>query len=117
MNTKPRPQAAAALAALLAALAGPMLRPRGAGAEQPPAPCHPNPQAAQDSATVLARGDVAALPGPLKDRLQTPTQGACQRRRVRIPHHAVVVARYRLHRDAATSHAGPAECVVGVGDS
>ena len=83
MNTKPRPQAAAALAALLAALAGPMLRPRGAGAEQPPAPCHPNPQAAQDSATVLARGDVAALPGPLKDRLaqladrphsQLPTQ-------------------------------------------
>jgi len=38
-------------------------------AEQPPAPCHPNPQAAQDVATVRARGDVVNLPDPLKDRL------------------------------------------------
>jgi len=38
-------------------------------AEQPPAPCHPNPQAAQDEATVRGRGDVTKLPGPLKDRL------------------------------------------------
>ena len=38
-------------------------------AEQPPAPCHPNPSAAQDQATVLARGDVASLPAPLQNRL------------------------------------------------
>jgi hypothetical protein len=38
-------------------------------AEQPPAPCHPNPSAAQDEAAVLARGDVAKLPAPLQDRL------------------------------------------------
>jgi hypothetical protein len=38
-------------------------------AEQPPAPCHPNPQAAQDEATVRTRGDVTNLPDPLKDRL------------------------------------------------
>jgi hypothetical protein len=81
MKTKRR-RRPATHAALLAVLAGAVL-PRGAGAEQPPAPCHPNPQAAADSATVLARGDVASLPGPLKDRLaqladrphsQLPTQ-------------------------------------------
>jgi hypothetical protein len=38
-------------------------------AEQPPAPCHPNPNAAADSATVANRGDVSLLPQPLKDRL------------------------------------------------
>jgi hypothetical protein len=38
-------------------------------AEQPQPPCHPNPQAAQDEATVRNRGDVLNLPGPLKDRL------------------------------------------------
>lgn len=38
-------------------------------AEQPPAPCHPNPQAAQDEATVRGRGDVTNLPAPLQDRL------------------------------------------------
>jgi hypothetical protein len=38
-------------------------------AEQPPAPCHPNPLAAQDSATVASRGDIVHLPEPLKDRL------------------------------------------------
>ena len=67
-----------ALAALaLAALA------RGARAEQPPAPCHPNPLAVQDEATVRNRGDIVNLPAPLKDRLarlanrphsQLPTQ-------------------------------------------
>ena len=40
-----------------------------AGAEQPPAPCHPNPNAAADEAAVRARGDVINLPGPLQDRL------------------------------------------------
>src|SRR5882757_1744793 len=38
-------------------------------AEQPPPPCHPNPNAAADGATVATRGDVANLPQPLKDRL------------------------------------------------
>jgi hypothetical protein len=40
-----------------------------AGAEQPPAPCHPNPNAAADDAAVGSRGDVVNLPGPLKERL------------------------------------------------
>ena len=52
-------------------------------AEQPPPPCHPNPRANQDMATVRERGDIRHLPGPLKDRLvqmagrphsQLPTQ-------------------------------------------
>src|SRR5689334_17386569 len=38
-------------------------------AEQPPAPCHPNPIAAADRDIVANRGDVANLPQPLKDRL------------------------------------------------
>jgi hypothetical protein len=37
--------------------------------EQPPAPCHANPHAAQDEATVLSRGDVASLPSPVRGRL------------------------------------------------
>ena len=40
-----------------------------ARAEQPPAPCHPNPDAAADAAVVAARGDVAPLPAPLRDQL------------------------------------------------
>jgi hypothetical protein len=39
------------------------------GADQPSPPCHPNPQAATDIATVASRGDVAGLPLPLKNRL------------------------------------------------
>lgn len=38
-------------------------------AEQPPAPCHPNPNAAKDFAQVLNRGDITSLPMPLKNRL------------------------------------------------
>jgi hypothetical protein len=38
-------------------------------AEQPPAPCHPNPNAADDREAVAKRGDIANLPKPLKDRL------------------------------------------------
>ena len=37
--------------------------------DQPPPPCHPNPNAAQDMATLSARGDIVNLPQPLKDRL------------------------------------------------
>src|SRR5258708_720085 len=38
-------------------------------AEQPPSPCHLNPQAAQDEATVRNRGDVSQLLAPLTNRL------------------------------------------------
>lgn len=41
-----------------------------AHAEQPPPPCHPNPNAAADRLTVANRGDIAKLPDPLKDRLE-----------------------------------------------
>ncbi|HYK88819.1 MAG TPA: hypothetical protein VE398_08620 [Acidobacteriota bacterium] len=37
--------------------------------DQPPPPCHPNPNAAQDMATLSARGDIVNLPQTLKDRL------------------------------------------------
>lgn len=51
--------------------------------EQPPAPCHANPQANLDITTVSTRGDVSSLPNPVKERLvrmasrphsQLPTQ-------------------------------------------
>jgi hypothetical protein len=54
-----------------------------ARAQQPPAPCHPNPSANLDMATVRNRGDIRSLPGPLQDRIvqlagrphsQLPTQ-------------------------------------------
>lgn len=38
-------------------------------AEQPPAPCHPNPSATTDQNSVENRGDVVNLPRPLKDTL------------------------------------------------
>src|SRR5215469_4945276 len=40
-----------------------------AKAEQPPAPCHPNPNASADEAAVRGRGDIVNLPGELQDRL------------------------------------------------
>src|SRR5215469_9198778 len=40
-----------------------------AQAEQPKHPCHPNPDAASDRATVAKRGDVVNVPKPLKDLL------------------------------------------------
>jgi hypothetical protein len=46
------------------------LAPGLAYAEQPPPPCHPNPQAAADRNTVHQRGDVKFLPDPLQDRLE-----------------------------------------------
>jgi hypothetical protein len=39
------------------------------GADQPSPPCHPNPQAAADIASLTSRGDIVALPLPLKNRL------------------------------------------------
>src|SRR5215471_5824254 len=52
-------------------------------AEQPPAPCHPNPNESQDMTAVASRGDIASLPTPLKNQIvriagrphsQLPTQ-------------------------------------------
>jgi len=40
-----------------------------ARAEQPPSPCHPNPTADADRATVASRGDIVKLPDELKNRL------------------------------------------------
>ena len=40
-----------------------------ARAEQPPPPCHPNPNAAADETAVRGRGDVINLPRELQDRL------------------------------------------------
>jgi len=37
--------------------------------DQPPPPCHPNPQAARDMETVANRGDIRNLPDELKERL------------------------------------------------
>jgi len=54
--------ASALLASLLSVSAA-------AWAEQPPPPCHPNPNAASDEAALRARGDIASLPGTLQDRL------------------------------------------------
>ncbi len=69
-RTAPVPSpAGAALAALVFAALAATVSPPTTSAEQPLAPCHPNPNAAADSAAVAARGDVAKLPQPLKDRL------------------------------------------------
>jgi len=38
-------------------------------ADQPPPPCHPNPDAASNIETVVNRGDIRNLPAPLKERL------------------------------------------------
>ena len=69
---------------LIAMLTGLMLGSTiGYAQDTPPAPCHPNPNAAQDKTTVLSRGDIMNLPGPLQARLgslaarphsQLPTQ-------------------------------------------
>src|ERR1700688_3289920 len=45
------------------------LEAKSARAEQPPPPCHANPNAAVDEATVRNRGDVVALPAALTNRL------------------------------------------------
>src|SRR5262245_62442328 len=54
---------------LLAILTLVTITQRTAFAEQPPPPCHPNPNASQDAATVTGRDDIVNLPAPLKDRL------------------------------------------------
>jgi hypothetical protein len=55
--------------ALMLAVSAAVVSPPRGDAEQPPAPCHANPNAAADSAAVASRGDVVNLPQPLKDRL------------------------------------------------
>ncbi len=68
---------------LVAVVALAIFTQRTAYAEQPPPPCHPNPRANADVATVKNRGDIRNLPDPLKTRLiqmanrphsQLPTQ-------------------------------------------
>src|SRR5437016_2891052 len=54
---------------LRAALLLPLMATTMARAEQPPAPCHPNPDAVAEAAAVGARVDVAPLPAPLRDQL------------------------------------------------
>ena len=59
----------ARLCSVLAFSAPVVLAISGARAEQPPPPCHPNPNAAADEDAVRGRGDIANLPDPLKDPL------------------------------------------------
>jgi hypothetical protein len=63
------PSARAALIALTLATATAVVAPRGGSAEQPPPPCHPNPNATADRAAIAGRGDIVQLPPDLKDRL------------------------------------------------
>src|SRR2546426_3191795 len=68
---------------LITLLGGLMLGANLGYAEQPPFPCHANPNANQDMAGGAARGDIAGLPAPLKNQIvriagrphsQLPTQ-------------------------------------------
>src|SRR6266850_7393458 len=68
---------------LITLLGGLMLGANLGYAEQPPFPCHANPNANQDMAAVAARGDIAGLPAPLQNQIlriagrphsQLPTQ-------------------------------------------
>src|SRR6266851_7304812 len=47
------------------------LMPRITSAQQPPPPCHPNPNATTDMTTVRNRGDISHLTDPLKNQLVT----------------------------------------------
>lgn len=53
----------------LAALAPTILIASSGRAEQPPPPCHPNPNAAADREAVANRGDIVNPLQPLKERL------------------------------------------------
>ena len=54
----------------VASTAGTLMLTASAFAEQPPPPCHPNPNAATDRAQVRDRGDVRHLPDRLQDVLE-----------------------------------------------
>ena len=63
------PNARAVFLALTLATSTAIFAPRGGSAEQPPPPCHPNPNATADRAAIAGRGDIVQLPQDLKDRL------------------------------------------------
>ena len=71
-STLPRTQLASCITRAFAAAAfgAALLASTAARAEQPLAPCHANPNAAQDAASVRVRGDVRHLPDVLQDALQ-----------------------------------------------
>ena len=77
--------AQARAATLLAATCIAALTAGQAHAQQPPPPCHPNPQAAADSKLVRQRSDVRHLPDRLQDRLE----GLAER-----PHSALPIQAY-----------------------
>lgn len=64
LRTSPSLAVVSALGCALSAFA-----PSSAHAEQPPPPCHPNPNGDEQAARVAARGDVEKLPDPLKQTL------------------------------------------------
>jgi len=67
---RPKTSKRIGLGGLVAAVIGVVTLSGGAGyAEQPPAPCHPNPRAGHDMGIVRNRGDIRNLPKPLVDRL------------------------------------------------
>jgi hypothetical protein len=63
------PNACTVLRALMLAMLTAICSPHSGYAEQPPPPCHPNPNAVADRAAVASRGDIVHLPQPLLDRL------------------------------------------------
>ena len=63
------PNACPVLRALMLAMLTAIYSPHSGDAEQPPAPCHPHPNAVADRAAVASRGDIVHLPQPLLDRL------------------------------------------------
>jgi hypothetical protein len=63
------PNACTVLRALMLAMLTAICSPHSGDAEQPPPPCHPNPNAVADRAAVASRGDIVHLPQPLQDRL------------------------------------------------
>src|SRR2546427_12167922 len=69
MRTGRRATPKTVLLALGLAMVTAIFSPHRGYAEQPPPPCHPNPNAGADTAAVAARGDIVSLPQPLKDRL------------------------------------------------
>jgi len=63
------PNACTVLRALMLAMLTAIFAPHSGDAEQPPPPCHPNPNAVADRAAVARRGDIVPLPQSLQERL------------------------------------------------
>ena len=70
LNFNPRKLAASTAAICLTAGIGTLMATASAFADQPPPPCHPNPNAGADSAHVRNRADVKHLPDRLQDALE-----------------------------------------------